>query len=103
MLRRRLLGALTLATLLLLGRGAVAFASANACWNPAFNDPSRVDISDISDLITKIVLYTDPMEDLRRALLVVPRTTRLAALASTPALDDASLRAHRPRAPPAVL
>ena len=102
MLRRRGFAALALGTLLLLGRGAVAFASANACWNPAFNDPSRVDISDISGLIAKTVLHTDPMDAVRQALLVVPRS--IARMAAAPALStgDASPRAHRPRAPPAV-
>jgi len=102
MLRHRIAVALALATLLLLGRGAVAFASANACWNHAYNDPARVDISDISDLITKTIPHSDPMDDVRRALLVVQRPTGLVVPASIETADDASPRAHRPRAPPAV-
>jgi len=100
MLRRRAFAALALGTLLLLGRVAVACANANAYWSPAFNDPSRVDISDISNLATKTVLYIDPMDDVRRALLVVPRTSARVASAPTLPIDDASPRAHRPRAPP---
>ena len=102
MLRHRILGALALAALLTAGRGAVAFASANACWNPAFNDPARVDIADISNLIAKTVLYADPMDDAQRALLVVPRSSSRVAAASTPVSDDAFPRAHRPRGPPAA-
>ncbi|HEY2992653.1 MAG TPA: hypothetical protein VGM22_07575 [Methylomirabilota bacterium] len=102
MLRHRIAATLALATLLLLGRGAVAFANANAYWNPAFNDPARVDITDISDLITKTILHSDPMDDVRRALLVVFRPTGRVVLASVSTADDASPRAHRPRAPPAV-
>jgi len=102
MLRHRIAVALALATLLLLGRGAVAFASANAYWNPAFNDPARVDISDISDLITKTIPHSDPMDDVRRALVVVLRTAGNFYPASASAIDDAPPRAHRPRGPPAV-
>jgi len=102
MLRHRIAAALTLATLLLLGRGAVTIANANACWNAAFNDPTRVDISDISGLITTTVIHTDPMDDVRRALLVVLRPTGLVVPAPVSTVDDASPRAHRPRAPPAV-
>ena len=100
MLRHRLAVALALATLLLLGRGAVAFASANACWNHAYNDPARVDISDISDLITKTIPHSDPMDDVRRALLVVLRPSGRIAPASALAIDEAFPGAHRPRAPP---
>ena len=102
MLRHRILGALVLAALLTAGRGAVAFANANACWNTAFNDPARVDIADISNLVAKTVLYADPMDAARSALLVVPRSSSREPSASTPAIDDASPGAHRPRAPPAV-
>src|SRR6266850_2060918 len=101
MVRHRLAAAIGLATLLLLGRGAVAFASANANWNPAFNDPTRVDISDISGLVTKTVLHTDPMDDVRRALRVLSRHSARVAIPSPSANDQASPEAHRPRAPPA--
>jgi hypothetical protein len=102
MLRHRVCAALALAMLLLLGRGVVAFANADACWNPAFNDPTRVDISDISDLIAEneTVLHNDPMDDVRRALLAALRSAGRVVLASTAAIDDASPGAHRPRAPP---
>ena len=99
-MKHRLAAALALTALLLLGRGAVAFANASAVWNTAFNDPAKVDISDISNLIGKTVLYTDPMDDVRRALLVVLRPTGRVALASALSNDDGSPRAHRPRAPP---
>jgi len=102
MLRHRIAVALALATLLLLGRGAVAFASANACWNPAFNDPAHVNLSDIGGLIAKTVLYSDPTDDVRRALLLVLRPTGRVALASAVAIDDGSPRANCPRAPPAA-
>jgi hypothetical protein len=102
MCRHRLLSGLALAALLLLGRGAVAFANANACWNPAFNDPARVDISDISGLIAKTVLHHDPMNDVRRALLVVLRPSGRVTLAAAPSINDHSPRAHRARAPPAL-
>jgi len=101
MIRYRLASAIGLAALLLLGRGAVAFANANANWNPAFNDPTRVDISDISGLATKTVLHTDPMDDARRALLVLPRHTARVAITPPSASDQVSPEAHRPRAPPA--
>jgi len=91
-----------LVALLLLGRGAGVLANANACWNAAFNDPARVDISDISDLVTKTVAHNDPMDDVRRALLVVLRPAGSVALASLFPTDEVSPGAHRPRAPPAV-
>jgi hypothetical protein len=102
MVNRRAGIAFALALVVVLGRGAVAYANGNACWNPAFNDPTRVDVSDISNLIAKTVLYADPMDDVRRALLVVPRPAGRVALAPALAIDDASLRAHRPRAPPSA-
>ena len=101
-MRYRLAAALGLAALLLLGRGAVAFACANAIWNTAFNDPARVDISDLSGLVKKTVVYTDPMDDARRALAVLPRHTARVAIVAPSANDQASPGAHRPRAPPAV-
>ena len=102
MLRHRLVSAFALAALLLVGRTAVALAHANANWNIAFNDPARVDISDIGGLIAKTVLYSDPMDDVRRALLVVLDPTGRVAPVSVSTADDESPRAHRPRAPPAV-
>jgi hypothetical protein len=102
MLRHRLTAAFALAALQLVGRTSVALAHANACWNPAFNDPARVDISDIGGLIATTVLYSDPMDDVRRALLVVLDPTGFVVPASVTTADDASPRAHRPRAPPAV-
>ena len=102
MAKHRVSAGFALVALLLLGRGAVALASANACWNLAFNDPARVDISDISDLVTKTVAHNDPMDDVRRALLVVLRPAGSVALASAFPTDEVSPGAHRPRAPPAV-
>jgi hypothetical protein len=102
MRNRRVWLALVFSIALLLGRGAVAIAYAEACWNAAYNDPTRVDISDITDLYSKSVTYTDPMDDVRRALLVVMPPTGRVVLASTPSLDAGSPRAHRPRAPPAA-
>ena len=101
MVQRRVWVAFSLAALVVLGRGAVAYASAYACWNPAFNDPSTVDVSDISGLIAKTVLYSDPMDEVRRSLRLPP-PVGLEPLESVPAIDDASPRAHRPRAPPSV-
>jgi hypothetical protein len=102
MLRYRLSVAFALAALLLAGRASVALANANAYWNAAFNDPARVDISDISGLIAKTVPHTDPMDDVRRALLLVLRPIGNLAPASASAIDEISPGAHRPRAPPAV-
>jgi len=95
--------ALALVALLLVGRGAVALANANAYWNPAFNDPMRVDFSDISGLIAKTVPLRDPMDDVRRALLVVLRPSGHVSLASESVIDDAPPRAYCPRAPPATV
>ena len=53
MLRHRFVYALALAALIVLGRGAVALAHANTCWNPAFNDPAHVNLSGIGGLIAK--------------------------------------------------
>ena len=100
--RHRLVATLALVTLLLLGRGAVAYAHANGNWNPAFSDPARVGIGGIAVLITQIALYSDPMDDVRRALLVVLRPIGHVVPASVSVIDDAYPRAHRPRAPPAV-
>ena len=102
MLRHRVFAAFALTGLLLAGRGAVVLANANACWNTAYNDPSRVDISDISGLIGKTVLYRDPMEEVRRALGEGLRPSGRATSPATPKLDDGSPRAHRPRGPPAA-
>jgi|SRR5437899_6776626 len=102
MLKHRFVYAFALAALLVLGRGAVALAQANADWNPAFGDPSHVNISEIGGLIAKTVLYSDPTDDVRRALLVVLRPTGRVVLTSALALDDASPRAYSPRAPPAA-
>ena len=100
MRRHRVCAAFALAGLLLSGRAAVALANANAYWNPAFNDPGRVDITDISGLIAKTVLYGDPMDEVRRALGAVLHPSGRVAIASTPRLDEGPPRAHRPRAPP---
>jgi|SRR5689334_22361614 hypothetical protein len=102
MLRHRLSAALALAAILLVGRGAVALAFANAYWAPAFNDPGRVDISDLSNLVAKTVSYRDPMDDARRALVPVVQTSGRVPLPSTPTIENVCPRAHRPRAPPAA-
>jgi hypothetical protein len=87
--------------ILLLGRGAVACASANAYWGPAFNDPTRVDITDISNLIRQVVPYSDPMDDVRRSLLVLlPAGQVVFTYVGT--AHDGSPRAYRPRAPPSA-
>jgi len=101
-MRHRLAAALGLAALLLLGRGEVALANANAYWNPAFNDPARVDISDISGLAKQTSLYTDPMDAVRRALLVLARPVSGLMIAAAIANDGVVPRANGPRAPPAV-
>jgi hypothetical protein len=102
MLRNRISTGIGLAALLLLGRGAVAYANAQAIWNTAFSDPATIDISDISGLITKTVLYSDPMDDVRRSLLLMLRPTGSVFVASTIPVDENLPRAHRPRAPPAA-
>jgi hypothetical protein len=102
MLKRRVSAAFALVALLLIGRGAVALANANAYWNPAFNDPARVDISDISSLIAKTVPHSDPVDDVRRALVLVLRPIGSLALPSPSPIEEVSPGAHRPRAPPTV-
>ena len=101
-MRHRLPAALLLAVMLLLDRGAVAVAHANACWNAAFNDPSRVDISDISGLVLESGIHSDPMDDARRALVVMLRPTDRVAPSAESTADDAPASAHFQRAPPAV-
>jgi len=102
MKRPRVLAAFALLGLMVLGRGEVVLANSNAYWSAAFNDPMRVDFSDISGLIAKTLFYRDPMDDVRRALLVVLRATGDVTVALRTAFDDVPPRAHRPRAPPAV-
>jgi hypothetical protein len=94
--------ALGLFAVVLLGRGAVAYANASANWNPAFNDPTTIDVSDIGGLITKTIPYSDPMEDIRRSLLLVLRPAGSVYAASPLSSDDYLPRAHRPRGPPAA-
>jgi len=101
-MRHRLPAALLLAVMLLLDRGAVAVAHANACWNLAFSDPSSVDISDISGLVLESGIYSDPMDDARRALVVMLRPTGRVVPSSESTADDAPSPVHPPRAPPAV-
>ena len=101
-MRHRLVAALGLAALLLLGRAEVALANANACWTPAFNDPARVDISDISGLAKQTSIYVDPMDAVRRALLVLARPAAGVVIAAVIVNDGAVPRANGPRAPPAV-
>ena len=102
MLRHRLYAALALVTLLLLGRGAVAVRYAHAGLNPGLNDAARAAVSEISGLIVETSLYSDPMDDVRRALLVVLGPTGRVVCASASAIEQASPQAHHPRAPPAV-
>ena len=59
----------------------------------------------LEDHLQRVIAYseqTEPMDDVRRALLVVQRPTGLVVPASIETADDASPRAHRRRAPPAV-
>jgi len=102
MARHRLTTAIGLVALMLLGRGAVAFADANAHLDPVFKDPARIAVSDISGLSAKTLVYTDAMDDVRRALAVLPRHTPRVAIVAPSANDQVSLQAHRPRAPPIV-
>jgi hypothetical protein len=102
MRRNRLSTAVALAGLVLLGRCAVAYANANALWNPAFTDPAKLDLSELSGLITKTVPYSDPMDDVRRSLPLVLRPTGHVFVASPITVDEGVPRAHRPRAPPAA-
>jgi len=101
-MKPRLSAALALVTLILLGWAAVAFANAEACWNPAFNDPATVGVSDVGDLAAEreSVVHGDPMDDVRRALRAGLRPTGRVALASASATDETFRPAHRPRAPP---
>jgi len=102
MARHRFTTAIGLVALMLLGRGAVAFADANAHLDRLFKDPARIDVSDISGLSAKTLVYTDAMDDVRRALVVLPRHTARVAIVALSANDQAFPQAHRPRAPPIV-
>jgi hypothetical protein len=102
MMRHRLPAALLLAAMLLLDRGAVAVAHANACWNAVFNDPSSVDISDIAGLVLESGIHNDPMDDARHALVVMLRPTGRVAPSAESTADDAPSSAQLSRAPPAV-
>ena len=101
MWRNRIWTGVALTSVLFFGLGATALANANAHWNPAFNDPERCDISDISGVLGETVVHRDAMEDVRRALLLVPQSVDQEVRASDSAIDDLSPRAYRPRAPPA--
>jgi len=102
MLRHRYPATLGLLALLVLGRGAFALAQANADWNITFQDPAHFDVSDVSGVIAKVAVYRDAMEDVRRALLVIPRITASLPISSDSAIDRIPPGAHRPRAPPAA-
>ena len=102
MARQRVSLAIALASLVLLGRGEVALANANAYWAAAYNDPNRVDISDISNLAAKIAPFTDLMADARRALLAVMRSTETVTPAYVERSADGSPWANSPRAPPMI-
>ena len=101
MLTHRLARAVVLAGLLLLSRGELTYASATADWNPSFDDPTTVDASDICGLIAaKSVSHSDPMDEVRRSLLLVLWPIGEVHIASGSAVEDYFPRAHRPRAPP---
>lgn len=100
MSRQRVSLAIALTALVLLGRGEVALANANAYWTAAYNDPNRVDISDIANLTAKIVPFTDLMDDARRALVAVMQSTETVTPAYVANSDDGSPWANSPRAPP---
>ena len=100
MLRHRYPATFGLLILLMLGPGAFALAHANAEWNVAFNDPAHFDISDVSGVIDTAVVYRDAMEDIRRALMVIPSVTASESISSDGAIDQVPPGAHRPRAPP---
>ena len=101
MLRHRYPATFGLLIVLVLGRGAFALAQANADWNVTLQDPAHFDISDLSSAIAKTAVYRDAMEDIRRALTVIPRITASLPISSDSAIDDIPPGAHRPRAPPA--
>ena len=94
--------AFALVALVLFGRGEVTLANANGYWTAAYNDPNRVDISDISDLTAKTASFADPMDDARRALLAVVRSTETVTPACVSRSDDGSPWANSPRAPPMI-
>jgi hypothetical protein len=101
MLRPRVGAGLALFVVLILGRGGVALAYANACWNPAFDDPAHFDISDASGVMAKTVLFDDPMDGALRTLVPLPRVQDPKPVWSETAIDEPSPRANSPRAPPA--
>jgi hypothetical protein len=100
--RHRLGIAVALTTLLLLEGGELAIARANERDGLAFDDPATISVSDIPDLVMKAAVYSDPMDDVRRALLVLLRPTGRVAPDSSVATDGASPGANLPRAPPAA-
>lgn len=102
MSRHQLGIAVALAALLVLRSGEVAIARANACGSVVLNDPATVIVSDIPDLVVEVAVYSDPMDDVCRALLVLRRPTGRVAPEPAAATEDASLTAHLPRAPPAA-
>jgi hypothetical protein len=102
MLTHRIARAVVLAGLLALSRGELAYASATADWNPSFDDPTTVDARDLCGQSAKTIDHSDPMDEVRRTLLLVLRPIGEVHIASGPAADDYSPRAHRPRAPPSV-
>jgi len=102
MLIHRVVRALMFAGLLLLSRGELTYASATADWNPSFDDPTTVDARDLCGLSAKTIDHSDPMDEVRRTLLLVLRPIGVVHIASGPAADDYSPRAHRPRAPPSA-
>jgi hypothetical protein len=102
MLTHRIVRAVLLTAVLLLSRGQLTYASAAANWNPAFDDPNTIDATDICGLIAKSISHSDPMDEVRRSLLLALRPIGEAPTASTTTADDYTPRAHRPRAPPSV-
>jgi hypothetical protein len=102
MARYRTWPALSLLTLLLLGRVAVSLAHANASWYAAYNDPTHFSINDLGGVVAKALTYVDSMEEVRDALQFLPYSDVHLIPSTERAIDNGPPGAKRPRAPPAA-
>jgi hypothetical protein len=86
--------------LLLLTRGQYALTNAYADWSLCFDDPTTIDLTDINKLTVKTVLYSDPMDEVWRNLLLVMRPAARIVVAGTAPDALGRPEPNGPRAPP---
>jgi hypothetical protein len=85
---------------LLVARAEYAVVNAYTDWSPCFDDPTTLDLTDISSLVVKTIPFSDPMDEVRRNLLLVLRPSgRIAGVGALPE-HDGRPEPNRPRAPP---